>query len=91
MARLTISLPAELHQALREAAVRRNETIGTLIAESLIAYGVKPEASAVELVRQARLRSALPTDQAMRLALGETAAARSSRSGSSRQGSRTTR
>lgn len=71
--------------------MRRNETIGTLIAESLIAYGVKPEASAVELVRQARLRSALPTDQAMRLALGETAAARSSRSGSSRQGSRTTR
>lgn len=85
MARLTISLPAELHQALREAAVRRNETIGGLIAESLIAYGVKPEASAVELVRQARLRSALPDDQAMSLALGETADARSRRSGSARR------
>ena len=75
MARLTISLPSQLHQALKEAAVRRNETIGELIAESLIAYGVKPESSAVELVRQARLRSALPADQAMRLALSATAAA----------------
>ena len=91
MARLTISLPAELHQALREAAVRRNGTIGELIAESLIAYGVKPEASAVELVRQARLRSALPADQALRLALGETAAVRSRRSATPRQAARRTR
>ncbi len=91
MARLTISLPAELHQALREAAVRRNETIGELIAESLLAYGVKPETSALELVRQARLRSTLPADQAMRLALGETNAARSKRSGNPRLSSRRTR
>ena len=68
--------------------MRRNETIGELIAEGLIAYGVKPEASAVELVRQARLRSALPANRAMRLALGETAAARFSRAGSPRPGSR---
>ncbi len=91
MARLTISLPAELHQALKEAAVKRNETIGELIAESLVAYGVKPEASAVELVRQARRRSALPADQALRLALGETAAARAGTSGTLRPSSRRTR
>lgn len=91
MARLTISLPAELHQALREAAARRNETIGKLIAESLVAYGVKPEASAVELVRQARLRSALPAGQALSLALGETAAARSRSTDSRRQASRKAR
>lgn len=91
MARLTISLPAGLHQALREAAVRRNETIGELIAESLIAYGVKPEASAVELVRQARLRAALPGDQALRLALAETAAKRAGRSGRRRPATRSAR
>ena len=91
MARLTISLPTELHQALKEAAVRRNETIGELIAESLIAYGVKPEASAVELVRQARLRSGLAADRALRLALDETAAVRSRRSGSPGPASRSTR
>ena len=91
MARLTISLPEELHQALREAAVRRKETMGDLIAESLIAYGVKPEASAVELVRRARLRSALPAARALRLALAEAAAVRSERAATARRVSRRTR
>ncbi len=91
MARLTISLPEELHQALREAAVRRKETIGDLIAESLIAYGVKPEASAVELVRRARLHSALPEARGVRLALAEAAAVRFERAKPARRVSRRTR
>jgi len=85
MARLTISLPAELHQALKEAAVKRNETIGELIAESLVAYGVKPEISAIELVRQARLRSSMTEKQAVALAVAETGASRSRRSVSPRR------
>ena len=71
--------------------MRRQETMGDLIAESLIAYGVKPEASAVELVRRARPRPALPEARALRLPLAEAAAVRSERAATARRVSRRTR
>jgi hypothetical protein len=76
MARLTVTLTDERHAALKEAAARRRRTIGELIEESLEAYGVKSRESAERLVAEARRRAGLPEDQALRLALRETRAAR---------------
>lgn len=76
MARLTISLPDALHQALREAAARRGRTIGELVAESLELYGIKSEERASELVAAARRRSGLSAADAQALAAAETRAAR---------------
>lgn len=74
--RLTINLPAELHAALKAAAARRGTTIGSLVQESLEAYGIKPERDVRELVAAARVRSGLSANEAKRLALQETRAAR---------------
>ena len=76
MARLTVTLTDERHTALKEAAARRRRTIGELIEESLEAYGVKTRKSAERLVAEARRRSALPEEEALRLAIRETRAAR---------------
>ena len=76
MARLTISLPDDLHLALKETAARRRVGLGDLVAESLVAYGVKTRASAQELVRRARAVSGLPEAEAAELAQRETRAAR---------------
>lgn len=76
MHRLTINLPAELHAALKAAAARRGTTIGSLVQESLEAYGIKPERNVRELVAAARRRSGLQADEAETLALRETRAAR---------------
>ncbi len=76
MARLTITLTAERHRALREAAVQRGKTIGQLIEESLDFYGIKSARSAEALVARARARSGLTEKQALRLAVAETRAAR---------------
>lgn len=78
MARLTISLPDELHRALKESAARRGTTIGALVAESLESYGIKTREDADELVRKARERSRLNADEAMDLAVSETRAHRAS-------------
>lgn len=72
MPRLTITLSSERHRALKEAAVRRDKTIGELIAESLDAYGVKTTENALALVAEARRRSGLPEEKALQLALRET-------------------
>ena len=64
MARLTITLPDELHRALKESAARRDTTIGELVAESLEFYGIKTSASADELVAAARAHSGLTEDEA---------------------------
>ena len=74
--RLTVNLPAELHAALKAAAARRGTTIGSLVQESLEAYGIKPERDVRALVSAARARSGLSVDEAARLALKETRAAR---------------
>lgn len=76
MARLTITLPDELHQALKEAAARRRRSIGDLVAESLEFYGIKTEESARELVARARQQSGLTDTKAEELALAETRASR---------------
>jgi len=76
MARITLSLPDELHQALKEAAAERGRTIGDLVAESVVHYGIKPRRRAAELVAQARRRARLPESKAAALAVRETRAAR---------------
>lgn len=76
MARLTVSLPDELHQALRETAARRGQGLGELIAESLVAYGIKQRETAEQIVARARERAGLSEREAMRLALRETRASR---------------
>jgi predicted transcriptional regulator len=76
MARLTITLPDELHRALKEAAARRDRTIGDLVAESLEFYGIKTSEGARDLVAKARARSGLAEREAMALATEETRASR---------------
>ena len=76
MARLTITLPDDLHRALKETAARRGRTIGDLVAESLAFYGVKSTASARELVARARLHAALEEGTALEVAADETHRAR---------------
>lgn len=76
MARLTISLSDDRHQALKELAARRGTTIGALIDASLEFYGVKTRRTAEALVSEARALSRLTEDEAMRLAVDETRAAR---------------
>lgn len=76
MARLTVTLDDDVHQALKEAAARRRRTIGELIEESLRFYGIKRQEDVDELVAAARERSALGVEEAMDLAVRETAAAR---------------
>jgi Ribbon-helix-helix protein, copG family len=77
VSRLTIRLPDELHQALREAAARRGIGLGELIAESLEFYGVKARETAEVLVARARKNSALDEAAALELALDETRRVRS--------------
>jgi len=76
LARLTVTLPDDLHRALKESAARRDTTIGELVAESLVFYGIKTSASADELVAAARAHSGLPADEAAALAVEETRAQR---------------
>ena len=76
MARLTITLPDDLHRALKESAVRRDTTIGELVAESLEFYGIKTATAADELVAEARAHSTLTEDEAVALAVEETRAER---------------
>lgn len=76
MGRLTISLPDELHRALKEAAARRGRTIGDLVAESLELYGIKTEERAAEVVARARRKSGLREARALAVARRETRAAR---------------
>jgi plasmid stability protein len=77
MARVTINLPDELHRALKAAAARRGTTIGSMVAESLEAYGIKSQSEATLLVERARRRSGLTEDDALALAVDETAGHRS--------------
>ena len=76
MARLTISLPDELHRALKEAAARRNRSIGQLVAESLEFYGIKTEERAEDLVAKARAQSRLSESEALELGTREVRASR---------------
>jgi len=68
MSRLTITLPDELHRALKETAARRRVPIGELIAESLQFYGIKTTESARSLVDRARRHADLSEKEAIELA-----------------------
>lgn len=72
MNRLTITLSETRYRALKEASARRGKTIGQLIDESLEFYGVKTQEEARDLVRRARMRSALSDASATKLATRET-------------------
>lgn len=50
--------------------------MANLVCESLLAYGIKPRVTAAELVARARRASGLVENEAMRLALRETAITR---------------
>ncbi len=76
MPRLTITLSAERHKALKEAAVRRQKTIRSIVEESLDAYGIKTTSEAATLLARARSRSGLTEAEALRLAIVETRAHR---------------
>jgi predicted transcriptional regulator len=78
MARLTITLPDDLHRALKESAARRDRTIGELVAESLAFYGIKGGEAARDLVERARERAKLQESEALALAVDEVRAARGS-------------
>ena len=68
--------PDRRHRALKEAAARRGKTIGTLVEESLDAYGIKTGSEAATLVARARQRAEMTETSAMKLALEETKAHR---------------
>lgn len=74
--RLTITLPDEVHAALKEAAARRKRTIGEIIADSLVQYGIKSDEQAGAIVARARRASNLSTSRANAVALSETRAHR---------------
>lgn len=76
MNRLTITLSESRHRALKEAAARRDKTIGQLIDESLECYGIKPREDARALLNQARARAGLDAADALGLAQAEVRAAR---------------
>ncbi|WP_242475268.1 hypothetical protein [Thiohalocapsa halophila] len=54
MSRLTITLKAALHRALKETAARQKRSIASIIEESLRLRGIRDQASARSLVAQAR-------------------------------------
>ena len=76
MARVTLSLPDEVHRALKEAAVRRGKTLGELVSESLAFYGIKSPEEVSMLITKARERSGLSEAEAVALADRETRAVR---------------
>ena len=79
MTRLTITLDDALHQALKEAAARQGRSIGKIIEEGLLLRGIKPMASARELVARARQQASMDDARAAELAMGETSAHRAAR------------
>jgi hypothetical protein len=76
MARLTITLSDTRYRALKETTVRRGRTISATIEECLDRAGIKPVASAADLVAQVRQRSRLRETAALALAVRETRATR---------------
>lgn len=79
MARVTITLPDALHRALKETAVRRGTTLGEVVRESLLFYGIKTPEEVAELVSRARSQSGLSEEEALALANREVPAARGRR------------
>ena len=78
MSRLTITLSDNMHRAVKEAAARQGRSIASIIEESLEFRGLRPRADVRKLVSEARGRSKLSEDQAMKMAVDETRLYRSS-------------
>jgi hypothetical protein len=76
MPRLTITLTAERHGALKETSYRTRKSIRSLIEESLDAYGVKTVSRAAQIVAKARRQAKLSEKEALRIATAETKAQR---------------
>ncbi|MBN1630059.1 MAG: CopG family transcriptional regulator [Thermoleophilia bacterium] len=76
MPRMTITLSPERQRALKEAAVRRGTTITAVIDQSLELAGIRTRESAADIVSRARARSCMSEQEAMDLALRETAEVR---------------
>ncbi len=79
MPRMTITLSAERQRALKEAAARRGTTITAIIDESLELAGIRTLENAEQIVTRAWARARLSDEEAMTLALEETAAERAGR------------
>lgn len=76
MPRMTITLSAERQQALKEAAARRGTTITAIIDQSLDLAGIRTRETAADIVARARAKARMSEQEAMELAVQETAAAR---------------
>ena len=72
MPRVIISLSDWAFRALKEAAVRQNRSMGSIIERSLELTGVRPFDTAKEIVTRARANSGISADEVMVLAVGET-------------------
>ena len=72
MPRVIISLSDRTYRALKEAAVRQNRSMGSIIERSLELTGGRPLDTAKEIVDRARAKSGMSADEAMVLAIGET-------------------
>ncbi|MHB9148963.1 MAG: CopG family transcriptional regulator [Thermoleophilia bacterium] len=73
---MTITLSAERQQALKEAAARRGTTITAIIDQSLELAGIRTRERAADIVARARAKARMGEQEAMDLAVRETAAAR---------------
>jgi len=72
MVRLTINFTDRTHSALKEAAARRNCSMGSIIEESLQARRIQPLATARKIVTRAHANSSMDAAQATVLALEDT-------------------
>ncbi|WP_018870702.1 MULTISPECIES: hypothetical protein [unclassified Thioalkalivibrio] len=72
MARLTISLDDQVHQALKEAAARQRRSIASIVEESLVYRGIKTHVDARGLVDAARKKAGLSEEDALAIAVDET-------------------
>ena len=79
MARLTITISDEIHQALKQAALRQGKSMGRIIEESLEEMGIESDDSAAAIVARARELSSMSEDEAIELAVRETRLQRNGR------------
>ncbi len=77
MSRQTITISDEIWMALKETSMKRKKTIGQIVEESLVAYGIKTRKNALDLLRTAQERSNLSEEEALALGVEETRVTRS--------------
>ena len=76
MPRTTITLSEERYSALKQVAARRRQTITEVVDRALELAGVNTVDSVREMLAEASRRAGLTEEEAMAMALLETAAAR---------------